>query len=57
MQALLDTTSVEVPKSLVEGEIERLRDRMRQDLAARGIPVKEECRCRRKCSRSRRSDA
>jgi len=42
MQALLDTTSVEVPKALIEGEIERLRDLMRQDLAARGIPVKED---------------
>jgi trigger factor len=40
MQALLDTTKVDVPQALVEGEIERLRELTRQDLAARGIPVK-----------------
>ena len=33
---------VEVPKALVEGEIERLRELTRQDLAARGIPVKDD---------------
>ena len=42
MQALLDTTNVEVPKALVESEIERLRNFARQDLAARGVPVKED---------------
>jgi trigger factor len=42
MQALLDATQVEVPKALVEGEIERLRNFAREDLAARGIPVKED---------------
>lgn len=42
MQLLLDTTSVEVPKALVEGEVERLRDLMRQDFTARGIPVKDD---------------
>lgn len=42
MQALLDSTTVEVPQALVEGEIERLRELTRQDLAARGIPVKPE---------------
>ena len=42
MQALLDTTQVDVPKALVESEIGRLRDFARQDLAARGVPVKED---------------
>jgi trigger factor len=42
MQALLDATKVEVPKALVESEIERLRNFARQDLAARGIPVKDD---------------
>ena len=42
MQALLDSTKVEVPKALVEGEIERLRNFARQDLAARGVPVKDD---------------
>jgi trigger factor len=40
MQALLDTTQVEVPKGLVEAEVDRLRELTRQDLAARGLPVK-----------------
>jgi trigger factor len=42
MQALLDATQVDVPKALVESEIERLRNFARQDLAARGIPVKDD---------------
>jgi trigger factor len=42
MQALLDATKVDVPKALVESEIERLRNFARQDLAARGIPVKDD---------------
>jgi len=42
MQTLLDTTSVEVPKALVQGEVERLRDLMRQDFAARGTPLKDD---------------
>jgi len=42
MQALLDTTKVEVPKALVQDEIERLRELTRQDFNARGIPVKED---------------
>ena len=33
MQALLDSTQVEVPKALVEGEIERLRELTKQDFA------------------------
>ena len=42
MQALLDTTKVEVPKALVQDEIERLRELTRQDFTARGIPVKQD---------------
>jgi trigger factor len=42
MQALLDATKVEVPKSLIESEVERLRELMRQDFAARGIPVRDD---------------
>jgi trigger factor len=42
MQALLDVTQVEVPKSLVEMEVQRLQDMARQDLAARGIPVRDD---------------
>ena len=42
MQALLDSTQVEVPKGLVDAEIERLRQLTRQDLAGRGIPVRED---------------
>ena len=42
MQALLDVTQVEVPKALVQSEIERLRELTRQDLAARGIPMRED---------------
>lgn len=42
MQALLDVTRIEVPKSLVEMEIQRMQTQARQDLAARGIPVKDD---------------
>ena len=42
MQALLDSTKVEIPQALVESEIDRLRELTRQDLTARGIPVKPE---------------
>lgn len=37
MQALADTTAVEVPKSLVEMEIERMQAAAHQDLGARGV--------------------
>ncbi len=37
MQALIDNTKVEVPKTLVEAEIERMGAAARQDLAARGV--------------------
>lgn len=39
MDALTEVTQIEVPKALVEMEIERLQQMARQDLAARGIPV------------------
>lgn len=42
MQALLDATSIEVPKSLVEMEIERMKTMARQDMAARGMQVKDD---------------
>ncbi len=42
MDALLSVTSIEVPKALVEMEIERLQGTARQDLAARGIPVRDD---------------
>lgn len=42
MQALLDTTKVDVPKALVDDEIDRLRELTRQDFTARGIPVKDD---------------
>jgi trigger factor len=37
MQALLDTTSIQAPKALVEVELERLTQSTRDDLAARGM--------------------
>lgn len=37
MKALLDATKVELPKALVDMEIERLMGNMRQDLQARGL--------------------
>lgn len=40
LQALLDVTHIEAPKSLVDLEIERLQQRMRQQLSAGGMPVK-----------------
>jgi len=42
MQALLDVTQIAVPKSLVDMEIQRMQTQARQDLAARGIPVKDD---------------
>jgi trigger factor len=39
MDALMAVTNLEVPKALVEMEIERLQAMARQDLASRGIPV------------------
>lgn len=42
MQALLDSTRVEVPKALVAMEVQRLQQLARQDLAARGVKVTAE---------------
>jgi trigger factor len=42
MQLLLDRTAVEAPKALVEAEVQRLQSLMRQDFAARGIPVEQD---------------
>jgi len=42
MQALLDATAVEPPKALVDMEIQRMTAQTRQDLAARGVPVKDD---------------
>jgi trigger factor len=41
MQTLLDLTRVDPPKSLVEIEIQRMQAAARQDLALRGVQVKE----------------
>jgi trigger factor len=41
MDALLATASFEVPKALVQGESQRLADQMRQDMASRGMNVKD----------------
>jgi trigger factor len=41
MKALLDNTRIELPKSLVGMEIERLMAGMRKDLAARGLKSEE----------------
>ena len=40
MQALLDATSIQVPKALVEMEQERLMQEARDDLASRGLSAK-----------------
>jgi trigger factor len=42
MQALLDATKVDVPKSLIASEVDRLRELTRQDFAARGMPMKDD---------------
>jgi trigger factor len=42
MQALIDTTRIEVPKSLIGMEVERLQQSTRQDLAARGVKVTDD---------------
>jgi len=41
MQALLDTTKIEVPKALVEMELQRLMEDARSNLEARGLKVKD----------------
>jgi trigger factor len=42
MQALIDTTKIDVPKALVTMEVERLQQSTRQDLAARGVKVTDD---------------
>lgn len=42
MQALLDATRIEAPRSLVQMEIERLQAGARQELAARGVKVTQD---------------
>ena len=42
MQALLDATRIEAPRSLVRLEIERLQAGARQELAARGVKVTQD---------------
>jgi trigger factor len=41
MQALLDVTRIDVPRSLVDMEIERMQAAARQDLKARGVKADE----------------
>jgi trigger factor len=41
MQALIDSSQLETPKSLVEIEVERLIEQTRQDLAGRGMKVED----------------
>ncbi|MGQ0524177.1 MAG: trigger factor [Betaproteobacteria bacterium] len=42
MQALLEVNRIEAPKSLVDMEIQRLQQRMRQELTAGGVQVKDD---------------
>jgi trigger factor len=42
MQALIDTTKIDVPKALVTMEVERLQQSTRQDLATRGVKVTDD---------------
>jgi trigger factor len=55
MQVLLERIRIGVPRALVEGEIERLRELARQDLAARGSRSLVRLRCPMISSRSRRT--
>jgi trigger factor len=41
-QALLELNKIEAPRALVDAEIQRLQALARRDLAARGVPVKED---------------
>lgn len=41
MQALLDANQIDVPKALVDMEVERLSQAATQDLAARGVDVRQ----------------
>lgn len=42
MDALLAATSLQVPKALIDMEIEQLRGMAKQDLASRGIPMRDD---------------
>jgi len=42
MQALLDVTPLEAPKSLIKNEIQSLQQMARENLASRGMPVKDD---------------
>ena len=42
MQALLDTTPVDIPKSLIDMEVQALQNMARENMAARGMPVKDD---------------
>ena len=42
MQALLDATKMETPKGLLQMEVQRMRDGMRQELTARGVKVNDD---------------
>jgi trigger factor len=42
MQTLLDVTPITVPKSLIEMEIQSLQNMARENMAARGMPVKDD---------------
>ena len=41
-RALLEVNAIEAPRALVDAEIQRLQALARRDLAARGVPVKED---------------
>ncbi|HTD91673.1 MAG TPA: trigger factor [Burkholderiales bacterium] len=42
MQALLDATPLDAPKSLIEMEIQTLQNMARENMTARGMPVKDD---------------
>lgn len=42
MQALLDTTPLDAPKALIQMEVEALRNMARENMTARGIPVRDD---------------
>jgi len=42
MQALLDATKMETPKGLLQMEVQRMREGMRQELTARGVKVNDD---------------
>jgi len=42
MQALLDATKMETPKGLLQMEVQRLQEGMRQELTARGVKVNDD---------------